>query len=156
MCVQIEAPKPLRGGGGCGDKSFRCGKSSRAYRPGGKEDVRQFAERESLYVEGSGGDSLSSSTFHTSHFTVADGAAAGWQRRHSSFSMTVDRCPPCTCIPPSPRTRHTYFGTEILYSSKGVANTAILKSSSAAFGLIPPSRSFSILNHLSIPTLTVC
>lgn len=91
-----------------------------------------------------------------SSFTIPEGAASGGQRRLASHSTAVDRCSPCTCVPPSTSTRGTYFGTEILYSSKGVVSTAILKSSSAAFGLIPPSRSLSIWNHLPIPTRTVC
>ena len=77
------------------------------------------------------------------------------RRAASASSLLNDRrhCSRCPCLttlavePASP-----YFGTEILFSSKGVANTAILNSSSAAFGLIPPSRFLSILNHLSIPT----
>jgi hypothetical protein len=149
-----EALKPLRGGGDCG------------------KSISVWENFDGLLVcEGWTMSSNSLDVYckarkvlHDIHAAVQrltchileSAAASGGQRRPSSYSTAVDRCSPCTCVPPATSTRHTYFGTEILYSSKGVANTAILKSSSAAFGLIPPSRSLSILNHLSIPTRTVC
>lgn len=88
--------------------------------------------------------------------TTRGGVASGEQRQRPPFSTTAGTAHPVLASPPSHcGTCLPYLvGTEILYSSKGVANTAILNSSSAAFGLIPPSRFLSILNHLSIPTRT--
>ena len=94
--------------------------------------------------------------FHASRFTgFLKTLCQGGQRRpfHSQKQPTTAR--PALAYWCRSQSPIYLVGTAILYSSKGVANTAILNSSSAALGLIPPSRSLSILNHLAIPTRTV-
>ena len=156
MCkrIQVEALIPVQCGPDCGKNHFCMEEDRWPTGLGGMGDIQQFVRRESLNTEVPYETHVA--VQRLSSHVLESAAASGGQRRPSSYSTVVDRCSPCTCVPLSTRTRHTYFGTEILYSSKGVANTAIRKSSSAAFGLIPPSRSLSIWNHLPIPTRTVC
>ena len=124
-----------------------------------KRDVRRVMKRESLHGIGIGERSFGSPTIHPSRLSfhwVPEIAVSRAGSVGPPFSKTADHCSPRTCVLLSEPVSVIYLvGTAILYSSKGVANTAILNSSSAALGLIPPSRSLSILNHLAIPTRTV-
>jgi hypothetical protein len=151
--IHVEALKPLRGGGDCG-KSISVWENFDGLLVWREWAISAF--RWMLIINGERFRMTLTLQSNVSSFTIPERTASGGQRRPSSRSTAVDRCSPCTCVPPSTRTRYNYFGTEILYSSKGVVSTAIRKSSSAAFGLIPPSRSLSIWNHLPIPTRTVC
>jgi hypothetical protein len=115
-------------------------------------------KRESLHGEGIEERSFGSSTIHLSpraFHGVPENAMSKAGSVGSPFSKTADHCPARHLRAAVGASLHYFVGTAILYSSKGVANTAILNSSSAALGLIPPSRSLSILNHFAIPTRTV-